>query len=169
MRNLHVSQTLFPEYHNRFRYTVHVSLRWVFIKQEVLFLLSIRTKNNYQSFFKKMHVHYTCDIPWVVALLLSCILRDVSFVEVGSVCRVALRQPMHLCTCVSEEGGDGDTIRDGMFIINRDMYQVCTALPAPSRRKEKKKRKVRAFQFSYTISAHDSKPRNCFLTPRYFS
>ncbi len=40
--------------------------------------------------------------------LLSHILRDVSFAEVGSVCRVALREPMHLCTCVSEEGGDGE-------------------------------------------------------------
>ena len=45
---------------------------------------------------------------WVVPFLLSCILRDVSFAEVGSVCRVALREPMHLCTCVSEEGGDGE-------------------------------------------------------------
>ena len=23
--------------------------------------------------------------------------------------RVALREPMHLCTCVSEEGGDGES------------------------------------------------------------
>ena len=46
---------------------------------------------------------------WAVPFLLSCILRDVSFAEVGSVCRVvALREPMHLCTCVSEEGGDGE-------------------------------------------------------------
>ena len=45
---------------------------------------------------------------WVVPFLLSYILRDVSFAEVGSVCRVALREPMHLCTCVSEEGGDGE-------------------------------------------------------------
>jgi hypothetical protein len=35
--------------------------------------------------------------------LLSYTRRDVSFAEVGSVCRVALREPMHLCTCVSEE------------------------------------------------------------------
>jgi hypothetical protein len=40
---------------------------------------------------------------------MSYILRDVSFTEVGSVCRVALREPMHLCTCVSEEGVDGET------------------------------------------------------------
>ena len=32
--------------------------------------------------------------------------RDVSFVEVDSVCRVALREPIHLCTCMNEEGGD---------------------------------------------------------------
>ncbi len=35
----------------------------------------------------------------------------VSFTEVGSVCRVALREPIHLCTCVSEEGGDGEAAR----------------------------------------------------------
>ncbi len=40
--------------------------------------------------------------------LLSYTLRYVSFAEVGSVCRVELREPMHLCTCVSEEGGDGE-------------------------------------------------------------
>ena len=45
---------------------------------------------------------------WVVPILLSCILRYVSFTEVGSVCRVALREPMHLYTSVSEEGGDGE-------------------------------------------------------------
>jgi hypothetical protein len=39
--------------------------------------------------------------------LLSYILRCVSFAEVGRVCRVALREPMHLYTCVSEEEGDG--------------------------------------------------------------
>ena len=47
-------------------------------------------------------------MDWVVSFLLLCILRDVSFTEVGSVCRVALREPMHLYTCVSEEGGDGE-------------------------------------------------------------
>jgi len=50
---------------------------------------------------------YTSHIHWVVSFLLSYILRDVSFAEVGRVCRVALREPMHLCTCVSEEGNDG--------------------------------------------------------------
>jgi hypothetical protein len=34
--------------------------------------------------------------------------RYVSFAEVDSVCRVALRESMHLCTCVSEEAGDGE-------------------------------------------------------------
>ena len=32
------------------------------------------------------------------------ILRDVSFTEVDNVCRVAIREPIHLCTCVREEG-----------------------------------------------------------------
>jgi hypothetical protein len=55
---------LFPEYHNCFRYIVHVSLRkWVFINQQELFLLSI-SKKKIVIFFKKnaraLHVHYTC-------------------------------------------------------------------------------------------------------------
>ncbi len=60
---------------------------------------------------------------WVVSFLMSCILRDVSFVEVGSVCRVALREPMDLCTSVSEEGDDGEKIVSpgpygpGIFIL----------------------------------------------------
>ncbi len=45
---------------------------------------------------------------WVVPILLSRILRDVSFGEVGRVCRVPLREPRHLYTSVSEEGGDGE-------------------------------------------------------------
>ena len=53
---------------------------------------------------------------WVVSFLLSWILRDVSFAEVGSVCRVALREPMHLYTCVSEEGGDGVALRDPIHL-----------------------------------------------------
>jgi hypothetical protein len=36
-------------------------------------------------------------------------LRDVSFTEVGSVCRMSLREPMNLCTDVSEGGVDGET------------------------------------------------------------
>ena len=44
--------------------------------------------------------------------LLSYTLRYVWFTEVGNVCRVALREPMHMCTCVSEEGDDGETERN---------------------------------------------------------
>ena len=43
--------------------------------------------------------------------LLSYTLRYVSFAEVGSVSRVALREPMHLCTCMREEGDDGEAAR----------------------------------------------------------
>ncbi len=43
--------------------------------------------------------------------LLSYTLRYVSFVEVDRIYRVVLREPMHLCTCVSEEGGDGEPAR----------------------------------------------------------
>jgi hypothetical protein len=38
----------------------------------------------------------------VLSSLLSYILRYVSFADVVSVCRVALREPMHLCTFLSE-------------------------------------------------------------------
>ena len=41
------------------------------------------------------------------ASLLSYTLRYVSLAEVGTVCQFVLREPMHLCACVSEEGGDG--------------------------------------------------------------
>jgi hypothetical protein len=41
-------------------------------------------------------------IHWVV------IHRYVSFTEVGNVYGVALREPIHLCTYVSEEGDDGE-------------------------------------------------------------
>ena len=47
-------------------------------------------------------------MDWVVSFLLSSILRDVSFTEVGSVFRVEFREPMHLYTFVSEEGSDGE-------------------------------------------------------------
>ena len=40
--------------------------------------------------------------------LLSHTLRYVSLAELGTLCRIGLRDPMHLCTCVSEEGGDGE-------------------------------------------------------------
>ncbi len=44
-----------------------------------------------------------------MSFLLSYIHRDVSFEEVGRVCRVELREPIHLCTSVSEEVGDGES------------------------------------------------------------
>ncbi len=50
----------------------------------------------------------TPHIHWVPSFLLSYILRNVSFTEVVSVSRVALREPIHLCTCVIEEGDDGE-------------------------------------------------------------
>ncbi len=46
-----------------------------------------------------------------MSFLLSDILRDVSFTEVGRVCRVTLREPMQQCTSVSEEEGDGEAAR----------------------------------------------------------
>ena len=45
---------------------------------------------------------------WVTPFLLSYIHRYISFAEVGRICRAVLREPMHLCTCVSEKGGDGE-------------------------------------------------------------
>jgi hypothetical protein len=38
----------------------------------------------------------------------SYTLRYVSLAELGHVCQFGFRQPMHLCVCVSEEGGDGE-------------------------------------------------------------
>jgi hypothetical protein len=40
--------------------------------------------------------------------LLSYTRRYVSLVDIGHVCQFGLREPMHLCACVSEEGGDGE-------------------------------------------------------------
>ncbi len=40
----------------------------------------------------------------------SYTLTYVSFTEVGNVCRVVLREPMHLCTSVNEEGGDEEVV-----------------------------------------------------------
>ncbi len=40
--------------------------------------------------------------------LLSYTLRYVSFAKLGHVCQFGLREPIHLCACVSEEGGDGE-------------------------------------------------------------
>ena len=49
-------------------------------------------------------------IHWVTPFLLSYIHRYISFAEVGRICRTVLREPMHLCTCVSEEGGESDAL-----------------------------------------------------------
>ncbi len=45
------------------------------------------------------------DVDSETPSLLSYTLRYVSLAELGTLCRVGLRDPMHLCTCVSEEGG----------------------------------------------------------------
>jgi hypothetical protein len=45
-----------------------------------------------------------------VSFLLSYALRYVSLAELGNVCQVGLREPIHLCTCVNEEGGDGEGV-----------------------------------------------------------
>jgi hypothetical protein len=54
---------------------------------------------------RNLHVSHT-----LASVLLSYILRDVSFAEVDRVYRVVFREPMHLCTCVIEEGDDGETV-----------------------------------------------------------
>ena len=56
--------------------------------------------------------------------LMSYTLRYVSLTELGTLCRVGLRDPMHLCACVSEEGGDGEGVdleapSLPLFIMNR--------------------------------------------------
>ncbi len=45
--------------------------------------------------------------------LMSYTRRYVSFAEVGSVCRVALREPMYLYTCVNEVVGDREGTGEG--------------------------------------------------------
>jgi hypothetical protein len=50
--------------------------------------------------------------------LLSYILRFVGFTEVGRVCRVALREPMHLCRSVSEERERGGRRRGSCVLRN---------------------------------------------------
>ena len=42
------------------------------------------------------------------ATLLSYTLRYVSLAELGRGCQFGFREPMHLCTYVSEERGDGE-------------------------------------------------------------
>jgi hypothetical protein len=68
--------------------------------------------------------------------LLSYTLRYVSFAEVGRVCRVALREPIHLCTC--EEGDDGKTVcSETSFLLctcvseeGGDRETVCSEMPS---------------------------------------
>jgi hypothetical protein len=45
-------------------------------------------------------------------------LRYVSFAQVVSVFRVAWREPMYLCTCVSEEVGDREGAGEGGDVSN---------------------------------------------------
>ena len=50
------------------------------------------------------------DVDSEAPSLLSYTLRYVSLAELGTLCRVVLREPMHLCACVSEEGRDGEGV-----------------------------------------------------------
>jgi hypothetical protein len=47
----------------------------------------------------------------------SYTLRYVSLAELGNVCQVGLREPIHLCTCVSEEGGDGEGAGSELVVL----------------------------------------------------
>ncbi len=58
--------------------------------------------------------------------LLSYTLTYVSFTDEDRTCRVALREPMYLCTCVSEEGGDGEEEGDGGTTSSETPSLVCT-------------------------------------------
>jgi hypothetical protein len=51
--------------------------------------------------------------------LLSYTLWYVSLSELVTVCQFGLREPIHLCTYVSEEGGDNRKYTLYLFIINR--------------------------------------------------
>jgi hypothetical protein len=52
--------------------------------------------------------------------LLSYTLRYVSLAELDTLCQFGFREPMHLCACVSEEGGDVSAREGGLlFFINR--------------------------------------------------
>jgi hypothetical protein len=42
------------------------------------------------------------------SVILSYTLRYVNLAELGHVCQFGFREPMPLCGCVSEEGGDGE-------------------------------------------------------------
>jgi hypothetical protein len=51
-----------------------------------------------------------------VPSLLSYTRRYVSLSELGHVCQFGFREPIHLCACVSEEGGDGECASQ-MFLL----------------------------------------------------
>ncbi len=87
------------------------------------------------SFFR-VHIFGSCVLEKTPSLL-SYTLRYVSFGEVGSVCRVPLWEPMHLCTCVSEEGGDGEDVCSGTSSLctcvseeGDDGESVCSETPS---------------------------------------
>ena len=44
---------------------------------------------------------------------MSYTLRYVSFADLDRLCQFGLREPMHLCTCVNEDGGDGEGAGEG--------------------------------------------------------
>ena len=56
--------------------------------------------------------------------LLSYTLRDVSFAEVGSIYRVPWRELIHLCTCVSEEGTDGEVPYSEIFFFESETQSL---------------------------------------------
>ena len=57
--------------------------------------------------------------------LLSYILRYISLTELGTLCRVGLRDPMNLCTYVKEEGGDGeDTVSEKPSLLSYTLRYV---------------------------------------------
>ena len=61
-----------------------------------------------------------------VSSLLSYTLRYVSLTELGNVCQVGLREPMHLCGCVSEEGEDGEgPASEASSLLSYTLRYVC--------------------------------------------
>ena len=63
---------LFPEYHNRFRYISHVSLRkWVFINQQELCLLSVG-KKKFKKTARALPVHGTCSCVVISLYYCTC-------------------------------------------------------------------------------------------------
>ncbi len=57
--------------------------------------------------------------------ILSYTLRYVSLPELVTVCQFGLREPMHLCACVSEEGGDGEGVdSEGSSLLSYTLRYV---------------------------------------------